>query len=94
MKPEHVGLALVVIGLIVVLFGAYLAYQAYQAYKPLRGGGSLEETISTSVMELVNLAFKLAYIGVIVWAGGILLRNGVDAFKVGRKGGGGGAEAS
>lgn len=66
----------------IVLFGAYLAYGTYKTYKPLKASpGGLEETISVSVMKLVDLAFRLAYIGVIVWAGGILVRNNVEAYK-------------
>jgi hypothetical protein len=81
-KREHVGLVLVIVGLVVVLAGAYLAYAAYKSYKPLKASpGGIEETISVTVMKLVDLAFKLAYIGVIVWAGGILLRNGIEAYK-------------
>lgn len=86
-RREHVGLVLVIVGLIVVLAGAYLAYAAYKSYRPLEASpGGIEETISVSVMKLVDLAFKLAYIGVIVWAGGILLRNGVEAYKPPRPG--------
>ncbi len=83
LRSEHVGIVLVVVGLALVLFGAYLAYAAYTAYKPLAvKGGSLESVVSVSVMKLVDLAFKLAYIGVIVWAGGILLKNGIEAYKI------------
>jgi len=79
-SPGVVGLVLVVIGLIIIVTGVYLAYNAYQEYRPiLPKATSLDEAITNTAYELVNLILKLGFLGVIIWGGGILLKHGVHA---------------
>jgi len=79
-SPGVVGLILVVMGLIIIVAGVYLAYNAYQEYKPiLPKAASLDEAITNTAYELVNLVLKLGFLGIIIWAGGILLKHGVHA---------------
>jgi len=75
-----IGVIVLLLGLIIVLIGAYLAYEAYQTYKPvLPKGSSLDEAITNTAYELVNLVLKLGFLGVMVWGGSILLKNGLNA---------------
>ena len=79
-SPSIMGLILVIIGLIIILTGVYLAYNAYQEYKPiLPKATSLDEALTNTAYELVNLVLKLGFLGVIIWGGGILLKHGIHA---------------
>jgi len=67
-NPGLIGVIVLLLGLIIVLIGAYLAYEAYQTYKPvLPKGSSLDEAITNTAYELVNLVLKLGFLGVMVW---------------------------
>ncbi len=79
-SPGTIGLVLVIIGLVIIVSGVYLAYNAYQEYRPvLPKATSLDEAITNTAYELVNLVLKLGFLGVIIWGGGILLKHGIHA---------------
>ena len=85
MRPVYkniVGLVLVGVGLAILCIGALLAYDAYRGYKPITPQTkSLEEAITTTTYDLVNLAVKLGFLGVLVWSGSIPLRYGVEMVR-------------
>jgi len=77
---QGIGTILLVIGIGIVVFGAFLAYDAYNTYKPvLPRAESLEQAITNTSYELVNLVLKLGFLGVMIWAGSVLLNHGVSA---------------
>jgi len=83
------GMSILVLslGLFIILVGVGFAFYAFYNYKPLLpAGGGLEEAITSSTFDLINLAAQIAFLGVGIWGGSILLREG---FKhVGREGSG------
>ena len=86
-RREALGLTVTLIGLIVVLLGVSLAYKAYTGYKPLKPSSqSLNEAITGATFDLVNIAAKIGYIALIVWAGGLLMARDIELLR----GGGGG----
>jgi len=74
------GVVLTVLGVVIVLYGAYLAYDAYMNYAPvLPKARSLDEAITNTSYELINLVIKLGFLGVMIWAGGLLVKHGLSA---------------
>lgn len=84
---RHVALILVIIGIGLVSFSFYESYQAYLNYKPVlpQVTGDLAQAVTNASFELINLAARLAFIGVMVWAGSVILRSGIDLLKRGSK---------
>ncbi len=78
-----VGVVLLVLGIVMIVFSFYQAFIAYQNYKPVmpKVAGDLAQAVSSASFELINLAAKLAFIGVMVWAGSIVLKYGVELFR-------------
>jgi len=76
------GIVTLLIGIFIIIFGAFLAFYAYLNYKPLLPAGKdLQSSITSTVYELLNLVIKLAFLGAMIWAGSILLGKGIDLFK-------------
>ncbi len=75
-----VGIILVLIGLAMLGFSFYEAYNAYLNYKPVMpsAGEDLAQAVSSASFELINLAARLAFIGIMVWAGAVVLKYGVE----------------
>ena len=73
------GLILIILGIALVLLGAYLAYEAYMTYKPLiPKSPNLTVTLTSSMYELLNLVIKIGFLAIVIWAGSILLTKGVN----------------
>lgn len=80
--PFVTGVAILLAGVLIVIFGAFLAFDAYLNYRPLLPAGEdLQSSITNTVYELLNLVIKLGFLGAMIWAGSILLGKGVDFFK-------------
>lgn len=68
-----------------VIFGAILAYVSYNTYKPvLPQANTLDEAITRTAYELINLAIRLGFLGIMIGAGAILLKYGIRYLSVGR----------
>lgn len=82
-----VALVLIVLGVALVVFSFYEAFLAYTNYRPVmpKVEGDLAKAVSSASFELINLAARLAFIGVMVWAGSVVLRNGIDLLKAGER---------
>jgi hypothetical protein len=79
-NPHVIGFTLVLVGLVIVVLGAYLAYDAYQTYRPvLPKASTLDQAITNTTYELVNLVLKLGFLGILVWAGGMILNHGISS---------------
>ncbi len=78
-----IGLVLILIGVAMVGFSFYEAYRAYLNYKPVvpQGGSNLAEAVSNASFELINLAARLAFVGIMVWAGSVMLKYGVGLVR-------------
>jgi hypothetical protein len=83
------GVILSLLGAGAVIGSIYLAYVGYETYKPiLPQAESLDIAITYSSYELINLAIKLGFMGIMVWGGGVLLKHGLHSVvEVSKKGG-------
>lgn len=80
--PFLTGMAILLVGVLIVILGAFLAFDAYHNYRPLLPAGEdLQSSITNTVYELLNLVIKLGFLGAMIWAGSILLGKGIDLFK-------------
>jgi len=77
------GVVLLVLGVALLVFSFVTAYQAFSNYSPImpKVTGDLAEAISSASFELINLAARLAFIGIMVWASSIILKYGVELLK-------------
>jgi hypothetical protein len=83
-KPvdKYAGLALIVAGGILVIVAALIALSSFYGYSiQIPRGQNIEDTITSLVNVLIELAIRLGFLGVMVWAGSILLRYGVQSIK-------------
>lgn len=85
---RNIGVGLVVAGAALVILAAILAYQSFYGYRlslplPSYQGqpASIETTITSLVVLLVELAAKLGFLGIMVWGGGILIKYGIQSLK-------------
>lgn len=84
-KPIHKYVAplLVAIGVALIVIAAITAYSSFYGYRlPTIRGSTLEESITLLINALVDIAVRLGFLGVVVWAGGVLLKHGVQLFRV------------
>lgn len=89
LHPAIAGVVVLVVGIGIVGFGVYLAYNAYETYRPvLPRASSLDEAITNTAYELINLVLKLGFLGVMIWGGGIMIKHGsgllVEGYRVDR----------
>jgi hypothetical protein len=77
-----VGLILVLVGLVVIIVAITLAYNAFYNYQlPEITGSTIEEIIASLMRALVEVAVRLGFLGIIVWAASILLKHGITLMK-------------
>ncbi|ABM80164.1 hypothetical protein [Hyperthermus butylicus] len=77
---------LIVIGVVVVVAGALAAYHAYAMYNPvLPPAERLDQAIAYTSYELVNLAARLGFLGLMIWAGSVLLLRGIELLQTLRR---------
>jgi len=82
LSNKSIGLILLLIGVLVILVAIVVAFNAFYTYKlPEIRGSSLEELISSLINILVEIALRLGFLGLAVWAAGILLKYGVSLLK-------------
>ena len=82
-QKGNVGLALVVLGVILLLIVFYKGYQAFETYN-LDVQVTNEDTatiLNISAEVLVNLLVKIAFLGVSLAAGSVILKAGVNMMK-------------
>jgi len=79
---NYVGPILVATGALLVVMAAVVAYGSFYGYRlPAIQASTLEESIALLVGALVDIATRLGFLGVIVWAGSVLLRYGVQLLR-------------
>ena len=73
---------LLILGVVFVITSVVLAYTSFYSYKVSTvQGASVEDVITSLVNALVDIAVRLGFLGLIVWAGSILLKHGITLIK-------------
>lgn len=83
-KPLHryISISLILTGVVLIVVVALMAFQSFYGYRiPEFTGTTLEESISRLVYALVDIATRLGFLGVVVWASGILLKYGIQLLR-------------
>ena len=81
-----VGYALLGAGVAVILLGVGSAYSAYLSFGGVRLGTDLGSVLSGSAEELISLAVRLGFLGLVIWGGSVLLSYGVKLVRGGGSG--------
>lgn len=82
MKIEYIGLGLVALGVTFILIAVIVAYLSFYGYTlPGIPSGNIDQVIASLVNTLIEIAVKLGFLGIMVWAGSILLKYGIQALK-------------
>ncbi len=85
LNPWIVGLILVIVGLIIIVGSVIVAYDSFLHYKPLLPKAeSLDQAITNTTYELVNIVIKLGFLGIMIWGGGLILKYGVHVITTTR----------
>jgi hypothetical protein len=78
----YFAILLLILGVVFVITAVVLAYISLYGYKvPTVQGASVEDVITSLVNALVDIAVRLGFLGLIVWAGSILLKHGITLIK-------------
>ncbi|QOR94908.1 hypothetical protein IMZ38_03085 [Thermosphaera chiliense] len=77
MKPETQSIILFLLGILLIGLGVALALVQLYTYVPRIVSGGPEEALSGILYELLGLVAKLGFIGLVIYGGSVLLRNGV-----------------
>ncbi|MEM1628503.1 MAG: hypothetical protein QW551_04410 [Desulfurococcaceae archaeon] len=83
-KPIHkyTGIALIIMGAVLIIIAAITAYISFHGYKlPEITSGSVDMAIISLVRTLADIAIRLGFLGIMVWAGSIFLRYGIQSIK-------------
>jgi uncharacterized membrane protein YidH (DUF202 family) len=80
---ELIGLGLIGLGVILLLIVFYAGYQAYSTYKLESNIQSADAAtiLNISAQILVNMLVKIAFLGIALAAGSIILSKGVDLVR-------------
>lgn len=77
--PNILGFILIALGLMLLIVVVSLAYSAYSTYTPfLPKAKALDEAITNTVYELLNLVIKLGFLGIMLGCSGIALKYGIS----------------
>ncbi|MEM3927112.1 MAG: hypothetical protein QXU13_06005 [Desulfurococcaceae archaeon] len=83
-KPIHkyTGIALIIMGAVLIIIAAITAYTSFHGYKlPEVANESIDMAIISLVRTLADIAIRLGFLGIMVWAGSIFLRYGIQSIK-------------
>lgn len=73
------GFTLTALGVALLIIVAWLAYVAYSTYTPiLPRARALDEAITNTVYELLNLVLKLGFLGVLLGCSSVALKHGIS----------------
>ncbi|MEB3806441.1 MAG: hypothetical protein GSR73_02890 [Desulfurococcales archaeon] len=76
------SVAIAIIGALIILAGIAIAYQAYSSYSVELVKEDLEANLSYVLQTLAVVGLKGVFLGIMIWAGSILLRYGLENWKV------------
>jgi len=81
-KNRSAGIILFLMGLFFILLSAGLALREYFLYRiTFIGSPTLSSILSQLATELLILVVKVAFIGILIAAGSILIRYGIELMK-------------
>jgi len=73
------GFTLTIIGALLVIVPAIIALQMFYTYAlPALSTTTIEESILALIYLLAEIAIRLGFLGITVWAGSILLKHGLS----------------
>lgn len=81
MKSEQiVAYIIILVGIALIIFAAYLAYSDYKTYNPQlqQSPQDVGSVLSSVISSLLVLAMKLGYLGILVWGGSLITKYGVQ----------------
>lgn len=78
---RYTPFVLIAIGVIIIVVGVIFAFIAYGSYTNiLPHASTLEQSITYTIYELLNLVMKLSFLGMGIWGGSIVLRYGIQSY--------------
>lgn len=77
MSKSNIQLVISVLGIVVILIGVLLAYQMFQSASVEISSVDVTESLSKTLEILAVVGFKGVFLGIMIWAGSILLSNGL-----------------
>ncbi len=82
-KSETIGILLIVLGIILLVIVFIQGYNAYKTYNLEISApqGDTATILGISVQVLINLLVKIAFLGISLAAGSVILGKGVDLLK-------------
>lgn len=83
-----VQVVITLLGVAVILFGVYLAYQMFISAEYDFQSIDVSQSLSRTLGILATAGFKGVFLGIMIWAGSILLSNGLRKWSC--EGGGAG----
>ncbi len=80
------GAVLLAVGVALVLAAALAAYHEYKSVSPeiagaISSAAGLEEVVRAVMGPLVVVLLKIAFLSLIIWAGGVLTARGVELLR-------------
>ncbi|AFL66167.1 hypothetical protein Desfe_0256 [Desulfurococcus amylolyticus DSM 16532] len=81
-RASLIFLALILLGLIFIVLAVSIALSSFYSYRlPGIEGSSMEEAVVKLVNTLVDIAVRLGFLGITVWAGSLLIGHGIKGLK-------------
>jgi len=69
-------------GASLVIFSSILGIVMFYQYSPiLPVGAGIEESLAYTVYELMNIVIRIAFLGIAIWGGAILMSKGIELAK-------------
>ncbi len=76
-NPSLVGVILIALGVAIIGFAVYGSYTLYQTYTPPSVAATdVKSLVGAAISILLNVTVKLGALGVMVWAGSVLVKHG------------------
>jgi hypothetical protein len=74
---------LMILGLVLLITPFIIAIIFFFTFEPIipRQGGTLSDALVEASFNLIFLASRLAFLGIAVWVGSIVLRNAVELLR-------------
>ncbi|MFZ8849743.1 MAG: hypothetical protein ACO2OV_05850 [Thermoproteota archaeon] len=81
-KTRSAGIILILVGVLFLLISAGFALREYFTYKvTFSGSPTLSAVLSQLAAELLILVVKVAFLGILIAVGSVLLRFGIEIIK-------------
>ncbi len=80
---KNMAVIILVIGLVFLIIPFAFAVNTFLNYREIAKptDGSISGALISVSFDLIDLVAKLAFLGICVWIGAIVLKNGIDLFR-------------